>query len=440
MGQTNLKRTLYKPREEITSSLNSNVQTMLSVAHLRVGDRVDYIDVDPNGNMVGGAPIVSNLTILAINPVTKKIVLDSPIDSSAATETPMLRVDDIDDGQEAIERIYRDPSTSKAPFSLIQNILRVDVNTPIVGQATYHVADASFWRAGDEAKVVDDTGVLIANLSVVSVSIAADASNNKSKIVVDDPTAVSLVNNPYIQNDTIDLSKAVLRNQERIDEIDRPTVNQNFTPAIGNGADTCFEVPALFVQGTSKVYIDKGRQKLGTPGTRAQLIVGAGNGQLTAKSMILGLLGNEVELEVLNAAGLTVQVVKTFKRVGASDYTQSQYKVRVNNNSNAATAAQIAAAINADAAARRIMQVIYGGDGSGVVAALAPTNLTGGLDNGSGDYAELEQVYENLQSGTGFKFVSFWILSDVRNRLSEPPADDEEVWGDFTTAADNIDR
>jgi hypothetical protein len=384
--------------------------------------------------------LADNVEILAINPATKKVVLSAAIDSSAATGTPMLAVNNIDDGQEAIDRLYRDPTPGEVPFDLRQNILRYDSNTPINGQATYHVADASFWRAGDDFKVVDDTGVIIQNGTIVSVTPAADATNNKAKIVVDDNTAINVVNNPYIQNETIDVTRAILRNQERIDEIDRPAVNQNFSPAIGNGADACFEAPALFVPGSSKAYIDKGRMKLGTAGTRAVLALGAGNGQLNLKSMILGTLGNEVEIEVLNSAGLTVQVVKTFQRTGAQNYTNSQYLVRVNNNSGAATAADIANAINSDAQAKRIMQALYGGDGTGLVAATAATPLAGGLDNGTGDYAELEQVYENLSTGTGFKFVSFWILSDSRNRLAEPPADDEEIWGDYTTAADNVDR
>ncbi len=85
------------------------------------------------------------------------------------------------------------------------------------------------------------------------------------------------------------------------------------------------------------------------------------------------------------------------------------------------------------------MQVQYGGDGSGTVSTFS-TNLSGGLDNGTGDYSELEQVYENFITGTGFKWISLHMRPNERNRYNEPPGDDEELSIDFRKATENVDR
>ena len=207
----------------------------------------------------------------------------------------------------------------------------------------------------------------------------------------------------------------------------------NVLNGVCDGFHTAFETVNLFLANSSKPFYDGSRPHLGAAGTRATHTQGATNSQLDFTSMILGTLGNEVEIEVVNAPGLAVTITKDFKWTPGTLFTDSVYRVSINSNSGAATAKEIADAINADAEARRIMQVVYGGDGSGVVVPFGPTNLLGGLDDGTKDYAEIEQVFENEIVATGRKFISFHIRPNdpLNNRMVEPLNQDEEIYIDY---------
>lgn len=435
MGQTNLKRTQFKGREVVTTPQNSAQQPVARTCFFEIADVVDVIDVDTNGNIV--STLANNLTVLGV--VTdQEISLSAVVDTTTATETPMIRNQTIDDGQAALERLFCREITGDVNFDLLQDILDKGLNEPSAGKTTYDIADASFWRAGDLTDVYDNTGLIASDLVIDSVNINADDVLNKATIVVNALQDVTLGNFPFLVNKTITVQKAILRNQERIDEIDRPVKNDYF--GVGDGACTSFKASNLFVAQSTDFDIDGRKQTLGTAGTRATLTQDTGNAQLITTSMILGLLGNEVELEVQAGAGLTVTVVKDFKVTGSGSFAAAQYLVQVNDNGGAATAQQLADAINADVIAQRVIQVQYGGDGTGVTVPFGPTNLSGGLDDGIGDYAEIEQVFENSIITTGYRFASVHIRPDEPNRLPEPPADDEDIIFGYFRAADNVDR
>lgn len=435
MGQLNLVRTQFVAREVITSAINSATQSLAFTGYYLAGDVVDVLDIDVNGNII--SVLADNLTLLSINP-NASVVLSAAVDTTAVVGTAVLSCQIIDDGQEAVDRLYRKTpfSATSLDFDLRENVLAELQNSPIAGQTTYFVADSAFWRAGDTLDVLAVEG-LIGSANVVSVNVNADAVNNRSTIVIDAVlAAVSGFTNPFLLDTSITTQQAVERNQERIDGIDTPVENEFM--GIGDGALCAFRTSQLFVQNSSKLLMDGKRLRLGTPGTRAALTVGAGNSQLLFTSMLLGLLGNEVELRVVAGAGYTIAVTKTFSVTGAGSYASSLYRVTINDNGGAATALGIAAAINAHTVARAIVQVRFGGTGLGVVSTFGPTALAGGLDNGTGDYAELEQVYNNLLTATGFQWLSLHMRRNEVNRLHKPPQDDEEMVIDYRRATENI--
>ena len=434
---SNMKRSSFEPRVKIVNPRNNDdKQDVDFTGYFEIGDIVDVIDVDSAGNIIN--VLADNLTIQAINDGTKFVVLSSPVDTTTATGTPKIRVQQIDDGFEAIDRLYRRRFRGSIGYNLTQAIEAQELNAPIAGQTTFDIDDASLFRAGDLVDILADEGLIGSDVAIVSVNPNADAINNKATIVVSGVYDTSSFTNPFMLNKTITVQDAISRNQERIDGIDTPIENQDL--GIGNSLDTAFITPQLFVEGSSKLFLDGKRIKKGVAGTRASHTEGAGNSQLIITSVLLGVLGNEVEIVVQAGAGLTISVSKSYKNNSSSIIPgQTAYVVTINNNGGAATAKDIADAINADADAKRIMQVQYGGDGSGTVATFS-TNLSGGLDDGNGDYAELEQIFENNISGTGFKILSLHMRPNERNRFDSPPEDDEELCVDFRKATENVDR
>ena len=439
MGQTNLIRTQFIARENLTSLISDDRHTLAFTGYYQIGDVVDVIDVDPAGNIL--SVLADNLTILAIDP-NVAVTLSAVVDTSVAVGTPQLVCQIIDDGQAAVDRLYRRSNISapSVTFDEREPILAQRLNTPIPGQTTYYVADTSFWRAGDLADILAIEGLVASNTTIVSVNPNADAANNRSTIVISTVVDTSTFTTPFLLNKTITAQSAIMRNQERIDGIDTPIENEDMhvLNGLAEGTLTAYETQNLFVQNGSKLMIDGRRLKKGTPGTRAGLVQGTGNSQLTFTSMLLGLLGNEVEVRVQAGAGLTIGITKTFSVTGAGNLAASLYRVTINDNGGAATALDIATALNADATVKRIVQVVYGGTGLGVVVAFGPTALAGGLDNGTGDYAELEQIYENLVSATGFKWCSLHIRRNEVNRLRRPPQVDEELIIDYRKATENV--
>lgn len=433
MSNRNARRVQTKFRVTCTSPTNNVRQDVSKTRFFEVNDIVDVIDVDANGNII--SVLSENNKVISIIP-NSALILDVIVDTTTATGTAMIRNQTLDDGQSAFDRLFC-RNASPGQMTLIQNIEAQGLNAPIAGQTTFDVDDVTLFRVGDTIDIIADEGDIQLGVTVAAVNVNADAANNKSTIVVTGVIDTSTFTNP-IMTLSITTEQAILRNQERIDSMDLPINNKDL--GIGEGTLTAFELPGLFVETSSRIYM-AGRQKLGITGTRASHTEGAGSIQLIATSMILGTLGNEVELEVVNAAGLAVTVTKTFKVTTAgTDFSQSQYLVQVNSNSGAATSKEIADAINADSIAQRIMQVQYGTDGTGVVVPFGPVNLLGGLDDGTKDYAELEQIFENSIIGTGFKWISYHIRPNERNRMDAPPEDDEEICADYNRATENVDR
>jgi hypothetical protein len=426
MGQINLIRTQFEPRVTITSPANDDRQVVNFTGYFKVGDVADVIEVDGDGNVLN--VIADNLQILSIDPDVA-ITFDAVVDTTGLTGTPMVICQNIDDGQEAIDRLYRRQFTGNVAFQVKQNILAEDLNTPTAGKTTFYVEDVKFIRAGDIADVLATEGIIAVGVTVDSVTPAADATNNKAAVVITSNVTTATFTNPQLVFTSITVQQAVERNQERIDEIDRPVENEYL--GVGDNRLVTFYTTNLFVQGTSKVLLDGKRMRLGTAGTQAALSQGAGTSQLLFTSLILGTDGNKTKIAVINAAGLTVAVT--------GNYTTG-HTISVNNNSGAATALQIAAAIMADPTASRLVLARYGSTGLGVVAAFGATNLAGGLNDGLGDYAEIEQVYRNNIQYTGYKMISFHIRPNEINRMNTPPRQDEEVIIDYRRPSENVNR
>jgi hypothetical protein len=424
-----------------------DIQDVDFTGYFEVNDVIDVIDVDAAGNIL--SVLAENLSVLAIDPGVS-LTLSASVDTTAAGGTPKIRCQEIDDGQSAVDRLYRkkvDPSTLS--FQLRQGILAQQLNKPTLGQTTFEVADASFFRAGDHLDILADEGIIDADTVIVSVTPNADATNNRATVVVNEVIDTSTFTSPFMLNTTISLQSAIERNQERIDEIDRPIENENMDTLNGSGDRmmTAYETATLFRAGSTHVIEDGNKKRLGTAGTRASLATGAGDAALSFESMLLGLLGNEIRVQVVNAAGTAVTVTKSFKEDSKQIITAlTDYLIQVNNASGVATAQEICDAINADSAAKRIVQAMFGGAGSGAVAAFGPTALTGGLNDGTGDYAELEQVrYNNdetllVNTLTGYKWISFHIRPNERNRMYHPPEDDQELDISYRQPMENVDR
>lgn len=425
MGQSNLKRTQFNPRATVTTPANDDKQLVDFTGYFQIGDVVDVIDEDVNGNIT--SVLADNLTVLAINPGVA-LTLSAVVDTTLAAGTPKIYCQQIDDGQDAIDRLYRRKHQGDVEFILRESIVAQRLNAPSAGKTTYYVANTSFWRAGDLVDILADEGLIASNAVIESVNPNADAANNRSTIVISTLVDTSTFTSPILLNKTITAQSAIRRNQERIDGIDQPIENED--KGVGNGSFTAWEADNLFVQHSSKLLLDGRRLKKGTAGTRGSLTQGAGNAQLIFTSMILGTDGNKTRVAVVAGAGLTIAVTGNFT---------SGYNISINNNGGAATAVQIANALNADATVKRLIQAQYGGDGSGIPSTFALTFLAGGLNDGTGDYAELEQAFENLIASTGFKWISLHIRPNERNRLNNPPADDEELVIDYRKAGDNVD-
>lgn len=428
MGQLNLIRTQFVPRVTVTTPANDDVQEVDFVGYFNLGDTVDVVEVDEHDNII--SVIQDNAVIQAIDPDTLKLTLDQVVDTTGLTGTPQIRCQNIDDGQEAIDRLYRRKFSGEIEFVRTEPIIAQELNFPSAGQTLFRVADTKHIRIGDTFDVLSNEGIIQSAVSIVDVQPVADDTNNYAYVVVDAVVDTSANTNPYLLAQDITVQDAIERLQEDIDKIDRPHENEYI--GLGNGKYNTFYADNLFIEGSSKLSIDGFRKRLGTSGTRASYSTATGDAsELTFTSLILGTDGNATEVEVVSGAGVVVTVTGNYN---------AGFTVSVTDNGGAATSQDIADAINADADANRILQAQYGGDGTGVVAAFAAQNLTGGLDDGTGDYAEIEQVYRNNIANTGFKIFSFHIRPNERNRMNDVPQDDEELTVDYRIALVNVDR
>lgn len=440
MGQTNLIRTLFEGKEPITSSVDSKVQTLSFTRYYKVGDKVDIIAMDGNCCQIGAA-LATGLVIEAIENGTS-LSFDVTVDTSTALPagaTGWYAIpNEILCGEDAIDRLYRCYAGSEnVSVQLCANVtVPSELDTPIAGQSKHYVDDVTCFRIGDSISITSATG-LLGTGTIVDIQTAADEANNESYIVIDSNIDTTGESNVQICGD-VSVASLFGRLKENIDLIDQPCENE-FVGA-GDCDDTVFDADELFLAGSSHLYLDGRKLRLGAAGTQASLDQGTfpgSNDALRFTSQILGTLGNEVEVEVVSGAGLTVAVTKTFAWDSDNLFTNAQYLIQVNDNGGAATSQEIADAINADADAKRILLAQYGGDGTGVVAPFGPTPLAGGLDDGTGDYAELPQVFENAISLTGYKWVSLHVRPSEKNRLYVPPRDTEELVIDYRKALTN---
>jgi len=436
MGQTNLIRTQFCPVELITSSEDNKRQTVDFTSYFKVGDLVDIVALK-NGEC---CPLGVLATDLVVEAVEKHVALNftTSVDTSTALPSGATGwyavAKNIDDGQEAIDRLYRHYTNGKNPFNVCVSISGFELDTPSAGQATYDVPDTSFWRVGDTATIICDDGVA-GEATVLSVNENADDTNNASTIVLDSNIDLTAKTGCHTCIKGITMSQAIKRNKEEIDFIDRPVENEFID--VGNCEDTVFETDNLFLQGTSKLLLDGRRLRLGTCGTLATLTNDSGNAQIILTSLILGLDGNKTEIVLTDPAApssaLSITVTKNF----SSGHTIDVSLETDGGSAIISTAQDVVDAINADADAKRIVLAQYGGDGTGVQSALTSTPLAGGLDDGTGDYCEIEQVYENNISGTGYKWLSLWIIPDNNNRLNKPPRSSEELVVDYRLPLSN---
>ena len=411
--QPNLERTYFRPQEEITSLLDSTIHSLAFTGYYNIGDTIDIIDVGPDGCRIS---LIGTRTLVGIEK-DQSLIFDTTIDTSVATGTPYAFARNIDDGQEAVDRLYHrlgEGQTCEINVPIVAQAL----NQPVGGKTAFRVDDVGALRAGDTIAIIADEG-LVASAVIDSIDTMADESGNKSIVVITTVVDTSTYTNPKIQT-KVAICTMVDRLRSDIDKIDLPVENENLdTP---DCLRTAFETDYLFRAGSSKLYLDGVRLKLGTMGTRATLTQGAGNSALTYTSLILGLAGNATKVAVLAGAGFTISI--------SGDFTVG-HTISINDNGGAATAAQIAAALNADTIAKKLIQVVYGGTGAGLVTAFASTPLASGADDGSGDYAEIPQVYGNVISATGYKWVSMWVIPADRKRMNKPPRNSEELWIDY---------
>jgi hypothetical protein len=418
MGQLDLVRTEFKAWETITVPVNSAVQPMAFTGYYKAGDVVNVVDVDAEDNIL--STLVTGATIAAIV-ANVSLVFTAAIDTTGGVGVAQKVVCvPIDDGQEAIDRLYHRATTASAMnFERIEPVL----SSVVVGgtKLKMFVADISYYKAGDTVDVVGTVGVPVIGVTIDSVSTQADDTANKAYIMLTTNPSIAGITNPTVVLTGVSVNEAAMRVMGYVDNIDKPIENEGL--GLGDGKQTVFMFANLFKQGSSKFYMDGNRKALGTAGTRASYTHGATDAAITVHSMVLGLKGNACKLAITTAAGAPVPVV-------TGNYA-SGFTVTVNNDGGASSAQLIAEAINASATAKFVMQAIWGDDGTGFPAALSATAMAGGLDNGTYDYAEIEQVFENAFSATGFKFIALRIIPGDSNRLNTPPRSSESMFVDY---------
>jgi len=425
MGQTNAIRVQFDPAQLITSSVNAARQTMAFTGYFELNDSVSVVARSASGCTI--SVLATGLSVEAIEDGVA-LTFDSPVDTTTSLPAGAVGwyviADPIDDAQEAIDRLYRQAATQL--FQLSQPVVDSVSATPSGTKTTLYVDDVGLFRVGDSVVVTSDQGVQ-STTTIDAININADEINNRSAIVINESVDLSAATNINLLSTDVTVQDVVTRLRENIDAIDQPVENEYI--GTGDCSSTVFDVNNLFLSGTSKLLLDGRRLRLGTAGTLAGNVFGSGDDELTYQSLVLGTAGNLIDVAVVNAAGFDVTVSGSFE--------DGTLAVVANNNSNAGTAAQIAAAINADLEAQKLVTVVYGGTGGDPVTPFALTSLSGGLNDGTGDYAEMPQVLNNLVSQTGFKWVSLHIRPLENNRLSVPPRDSEELVIDYRRALTN---
>lgn len=415
MGQPNAKRLQFSAIQVLTSALNDDRQTLDQTYFVKVGDTLEFWDRNASGCL---ETLIGTRTVTGVCP-DQAITLDSAIDLTTVTGTAVIRNRTIDDVQEAVQRLY--DCGFEAEDYLIQwadTISACETDTPVVGQSTQTVPDASCWEAGDSWAIISDEG-----LAGTGTVIANDVTLNK--VTIDDSIDCTALTNPKLINTSVDLKEQLKRLKQAIDAVGTPICE---ALADGDCDNTAFLVSQKFIVDSSNLYLDGVRKRKGTCGTLASLSNGAGAAELILTSLVLGTDGNDIDFEMLDPGGPSSPLSVTV--TGTYDGADRKISISLETDGGSAiisTAQDVADAINADADAKRLVLAQFGGDGTGLQAALAATPLAGGLNDGTGDYCEIEQVDNNLISNTGYRWVSFHIRPNESNRLSSPPRESEEL-------------
>ena len=186
MGQTNLFRTEFEPCEIITSALDATKQDLAFTSYFKLGDTVDIVAKNARGCYVGAA-LATDLTVCGIVN-SDSLSFDVSVDTSTALPVGAVGwyaiAKNIDDGQEAIDRLYRCYTQSETPgnIQICEDIVGHVSGSPIGGQTTLYVDDINCFRAGDATQITCDIGGPF-NVNIVSPESNADEAKNLSEIV-----------------------------------------------------------------------------------------------------------------------------------------------------------------------------------------------------------------------------------------------------------------
>ena len=391
-------------RKTINSPASSTRQLVSKTGCWRCGDEIEFWD-SPDGGVCLGGTSLGTRVIDCIDPDTA-FIFTATIDLTTASGTVIAVNKTLDDQQAYNNRMCSEANPQNMPWIEVNPVVSFTENDPIGGQMTLIMTNSiASLKIGDAVKIIADSGV------VISANIVS--KNNTTKEVVLDAT-VDLTSETNAKLTTC----CGLYFQDIIDRIHEETGGASDCEGDFDGdcLHSVFELSDIMVANSSHPMIDGRLLRRGTAGTRASLSDGAANQEIVFTSLVLNAFGNDLSVEILNVAGTAVTVSGSW----------SDIKISVNNNSGTATVNDIIAAIHADPSARRLVQVTTGGgDGSGLAAALAETNLAGGANDATYDYAEL------LDENGDRTIISLNIRPDQHQRLSSPFADTEWMHVDY---------
>jgi len=424
MGAPNAERIQLRVLELITSAVNDDIQNVADTSFFERGDNVRIVLVSSNGCVSGVA--ISGLTVSGVC-TDDSLVFDTAIDLTSPPAGYSYYVENFDvvDVQEGFDRIReRHTQLIGHRYELCENVIDFSLDNPVSGQGTYEIEDnVLFFDTGDEIQIICDSGIL------GSATVVSRALGTKT-VVIDQSIDLTAQTNCCFCNVSLTLDEVLERLKDAITGIE--VCNEDIGP--GDCDNLAFEFDSTFLDGCEKVYIDGIRKTRGSAGTRASSTDGAGASAWTATSMILGLLGNGISIELLDPAGPSSPLAITVTGSIADGTKKISVDLETNVGSTIITTSeQLADALNADADVMRLIQVVFGGDGTGVVATYAEADMAGGLNDGTKDYATIEQVANNEISDTGYKWISFHIRPDEVNRLHLAPRSDEDLIVDYST-------
>lgn len=425
MSQANAERSQYDARQLIISAKSDDSQSVNDTAYFKRGDTVNIVLIDDDGCLVSS--VYTDVIVSGICP-EDHLTFDQVVDTSSPPAGTSFYVENKDlwDVKQALDRLYKCFSEpTDYPFPADPDILSQELDTPVVGQARYVVdGQVICFEAGDQIQIICDEGIAYTGLVV-----SRDISNDK--ITLDSSVDLTSFTNCCLVNLTLTLKEVIGRLKSAVTE--GPVCNESLD--VGDCKLTAFETGLIFVDGCEAIYLDGSRLRRGTCGTKATLSNGAGNAELILTSQILGLDGNLTNLVLVDPAAptspLTVAVTGNYN----AGFTITVSLETDGGSSIISTAEDVSIAIDLDADARRIVLAQFGGDGTGLQAALSATPLAGGLDDGTGDYCTSERLEDNVIVGSGYSWILLHIRADEKNRLHSPPKNDEDIIVDYRKAS-----